>query len=450
MIPTFQHDLLDLRHESFTLLCNILINECKIMSKSRYLTATAAADKLGVSVSTLYAYVSRGLVRSEAAGDDRRERRYYAEDIERLLARKEGRRNPEKLAKDALYWGSPVLDSAITLIEHGNLYYRGHNVSQLARHASVEEVAALIWTGDKSSASTLFDIDIHHIAQKYETMLLHIGIDGAHMTGLQELQTFLPAAAADDMSAYDFRPAVVAATGARIMRLMASIAAGDVPHNTSIAHMLQLGWAPDKKDAQEILTAALVVCADHDLNSSTFTARVVASAGSTPYAVVISGLAALQGVKHGGYTERAEALINEVSDAKRARDTLAKRLRRGESIPGFGHLLYTSGDPRAAVLLDMLRERYSTHPEMLRIQAIVDAVDNLTGEAPTVDFALVSTAKVLGLADGSALTMFALGRTMGWIGHAIEQYETDRLIRPRARYTGAQPINDTTQQDASN
>lgn len=409
------------------------------MPQPRYLTAKVAAERLEISLQTLYAYVSRGLIRSEAVGDNKRERRYYAEDVEKLLARKEGRRNPEKLAQDALHWGAPVMDSAITLIKGGTLYYRGKNVNDLAHRAQVEEVASLIWTGDSQQASILFSPDNMTSVQKYETMLLHIGIDGADMNTIQEFQTVLPAATADDPTAYDFRPAAVASSGARIMRLMTSIAAGDVPENKPIARMLQIGWAPSDPHAEHLLRAALIVCADHELNASSFAARVVASAGSTPYAAVQAGLATIQGIKHGGYTERVEAFLNEISAPHQARDTFARRLRRGETIPSFGHLLYPDGDPRAQVLLDIIEDYYADTQGYELMQAIISAANDLIGEKPTIDFALVMAARVLGLPDGTALTLFALGRTIGWIGHAIEQYSEDRMIRPRARYTGAQP-----------
>jgi citrate synthase len=408
------------------------------MSK-RYLTAQQAAKTLAISLSTLYAYVSRGLIRSEQTGDGKRQRRYYAEDVEKLLARREGRRNPETLAKDALHWGAPVLDSAITLIDGGKVYYRGKDVIELAHQHTVEQVAAFIWTGDMSKADSLFDMDVFVSAQKYEMMLLHMELDGAELTPLQELQTFLPLAAAEDKAAYDLRPASVAVVGARIMRLMTSVLAGDVPENTSIASMLQMGWCPADERAKTLFNAVLIVIADHELNASSFAARVVASAGATPYAAVLGGLAALQGVKHGGATERVEAFLNEIYAADKMRDALAARLRRGDTVPGFGHPLYPDGDPRAKLIIDLLNEHYADSTEIDRVNATIAAVQELVGDVPTVDAALVLLARVLGLPAGSPLTLFALGRTIGWIGHAIEQYERDRIIRPRARYIGEHP-----------
>ena len=409
------------------------------MPSKRYLNAKEAARMLDISLSTLYAYVSRGLIRSEQSSEGKRQKRYYAEDIEKLLARKDGRRNPETLAKDALHWGAPVMDSAITLIDSGKVYYCGRDVEVLAKNNTVEEVASLIWLNDIEKASKLFDLDVHVSAQKYETMLFHMEVDGAELSPIQELLTFLPSASADDMTAYDLRPATVAQTGARIMRLMASVAAGDVPENISIPAMLQHGWCPEDEQSIPVLNAALIVTADHELNASSFAARVVASAGATPYATVIAGLSALQGVKHGGYTERVEAMFNETSSPGKIQDVMRARLRRGESIPGFGHKLYADADPRSRVLFEIMSGYYADTPEFQFIQKTMDVAQELIGEYPAIDTMLVAVSRVLKLPPGSALALFALGRTIGWIGHAIEQYETNRLIRPRARYTGTHP-----------
>ncbi|MEL6407930.1 MAG: citrate synthase family protein [Chloroflexota bacterium] len=409
------------------------------MSSKRYLSAKEAADKLNISLSTLYAYVSRGLIRSEQSSEGKRQRRYYAEDIEKLLARKEGRRNPESLAKDALHWGAPVLDSAITLIDNDGLYYRGRDIATLANEHSAEEVAALIWTDDISKADALFDLDVHVSAQRYETMLLHMGMDGAELSPLQEFLTFLPSAAMDDPSAYDLRANAVASTGARILRLMASVAAGDVPENISLAEMLQHGWSPEDEKASRALNTALIATADHELNASSFAARVVASAGATPYAAVMAGLTALQGVKHGGHTERVAALFDAIGSRDNIQRELQARLRRGESIPGFGHKLYTGADPRATIVFDALQADYGDTPEFAFVDALITHTHDLIGDFPTIDVMLVATSRVLQLPRGCALTLFALGRTIGWIGQAIEQYATDRLIRPRARYTGSHP-----------
>lgn len=406
------------------------------MLKDRYLTAKAAADLLDISLATLYAYVSRGLIRSEI-GDDKRQRRYYAEDVQKLLDRKEGRYNPEKLAKETLHWGMPLLESAITLIKDGQYYYRGQNALDLAENTSVEDVATLLWTGNTEASKRLFAG--HVTAEKYEMMLLHLAMDGADLSLMETLQAFLPLAASDEPVAFDLRPTIVAQTGARILRLMVSVAAGEGPEDVPLATMLQRGWCPEEPNAENLLRMALILCADHELNVSSFAARVVASAGSTPYAAVQAGLAAMQGIKHGGYTGRVEALLREIASPENVQEMLVKRLQRGEQIPGFGHKLYPDGDPRARLLLQHIAAAYPASPAVVLAQATITSAVDLIHEHPALDLALVTLTNALHLPEGAALTLFALGRAIGWIGHAIEQYTDDELIRPRARYTGVQP-----------
>jgi citrate synthase len=189
----------------------------------------------------------------------------------------------------------------------------------------------------------------------------------------------------------------------------------------------------------DLIRRALILCADHELNVSSFTARCVASAGSHPYAVVIAGLAALEGTRHGGVSARVESMLDSLKRAKQPRIGIAARLRRGESIDGFGHPLYRGGDPRATELLQLLQDRYGKSRELAFILDVADAAATLTRERPNLDFSLAAVARVLRLPAGAPLTIFAIGRTIGWIGHAIEQYATNQLIRPRARYAGIVP-----------
>ncbi|ETX02388.1 MAG: hypothetical protein ETSY1_03730, partial [Candidatus Entotheonella factor] len=249
----------------------------------------------------------------------------------------------------------------------------------------------------------------------------------------------LPLAATEDWTAYDLRPTAVAHTGLRILRLLAAIAVGQPPSTQPIADVLQRGWTPAVPQAMTSLNTALILCADHELNISSFTARCVASAASTPYASVIAGLAALQGTKHGGHTARAEALFNEVRTPQHARTVLSQRLRRGEAIPGFGQHLYPEGDPRGQRLLHLTAAMCPDAPTVALSQAICEAAHSLIGEYPNIDYGLVTLSLALDLPPSGALTLFAIGRAIGWIGQAIEAYHDDQLIRPRARYVGLAP-----------
>jgi citrate synthase len=401
------------------------------MRNEPFLTAKEAAAMLEVTLSTLYAYVSRGLIRSEAVGGGGR--RYHREDVEQLQKRKLARRHPEQALAGALHWGMPVLESAITLIAGGRFYYRGHDVLELATTRSVEEVAALIWTGS-------FETQMFAREQvSLPPAIAQITGQLALLLAVERFQAALPLAAVSDAAAYDTRPPATARTGARILRLIAGLAAGSAGSELSVASQLQQGWAPHDAAAARLITSALVLCADHELNVSSFTARCVASAGSSPYAVVGAGLAALLGPRHGGQTARVEALLQEIGVPDRARAAIAGRLKRGEPVPGFGHPLYPDGDPRGRFLLAQTAATYPEAPVLLLVQRLAAEVHDLLGEQPTVDLALVTLAQVLRLPAGGALALFALGRTIGWLGHALEQVEVDRLIRPRARYVGTPP-----------
>lgn len=392
--------------------------------RTSWLDAEQATALLGVNRATLYAYVSRGFIRSEPVPGKPRARRYAREDVERLRVRAEERKNPEKAAEHALRWGVPVLESAITLITDGKLYYRGHDAAELARTRSLEEVAALIWTG--SFDTELFDTPLHVVS----------GGRAAHdLPFVHRAQSILPLVAARDSFAFDLRPRSVAQTGWRIVNLLTSVAAESQELAPTVEETLAREWAPSAKAAPALLRAALILCADHELNVSAFTARCVASASSNPYAVVLAGLAALEGAKHGGVTARVAALWDELRRARDLSKALGERLRRGETIDGFGHRLYTDGDPRAAQLLALLpkgKERtFAMH--------FAEAAARVMGEQPTLDFALVAVERTLALPRGSALTLFAIGRSIGWIAHAIEQYEQNAIIRPRAKYVGEKP-----------
>jgi citrate synthase len=263
----------------------------------------------------------------------------------------------------------------------------------------------------------------------------------------------LAATAGQDASAADLRSSSVAGTGWRILHLLTDAAIGlgsrGAKNGGTIDVRLARAWRTGPHGAA-IIRAALILCADHELNVSSFTARCVASAGSTPYAVVIAGLAALEGFRHGGAGARVEAMLDamraEFAGRRRAdqvrslRRAIAARLRRGEPIGGAGHPLYSDGDPRALALLDLLREHHAGSAELAYVDAFAAAVVSLVREKPNIDFALAAFGCVLRLPQGAPLMVFALGRTIGWIGQAIEQYATEQLIRPRAKYVGPGPL----------
>jgi citrate synthase len=390
------------------------------------MSAVEAAGVLRVNRATLYAYVSRGFVRSQAVPGASRQRGYSRDDVERLRRRTEERRDPDKAAAGALQWGVPVLESAITLIDDRRLYYRGHDAVTLARSRTLEEVASLIWTG--GFGATFAAGPALAARQRVDGGLAFVG----------RAQSALAAASLRDPLAFDDRPAGAARCGWRILHLLTRAAIGAPSDATTIDRALARAWRVSTRGV-DVLRSALILCADHELNVSSFTARCVASAGSNPYAVVIAGLSALEGTRHGGASARVESMLTSMRRVRGLRGAVAARLRRGESIDGFGHPLYPHGDPRAALLLEQLRTLYSASAELAFVLEVADAAASAVGEPPNVDFALAALARVLRLPHGSPLTVFAIGRSIGWIGHAIEQYATGQLIRPRAKYVGVVP-----------
>lgn len=394
----------------------------------RFLSAQSAAERLGISLPTLYSYVSRGLIRSEAADAASRARRYYAEDVEALLARKESRRNPGGAVQNALNYGMPVLDSSITTIEAGRLYYRGYDALALAQQRTVEEVAALIWL-DHLDDGDLFTGQSHRAEALRQQAQAAVGISHP----IELYQATLVRAGMDDLLAHNTEPNAVAATGARILQLLVAVTSNQ-PASLPLAQALQRAWAPHLPAADSLVTAAMILCADHELNVSAFTARCVASAGSTPYAVVIAGLSAFQGHRHGGHTARVTTLLRAAQP--NVKEAVAGYLKSGDPLPGFGHPLYPDGDPRGRLLLELATRHCPTSEVVALAHALSETVFETTGLRPTIDFALEVTARCLGLPSQAALALFALGRAIGWIGHASEQYATGQLIRPRARYIG--------------
>jgi citrate synthase len=397
------------------------------MTKTRdpWMSAAAAAQLLGVTRPTLYAYVSRGYVRSQAVAGSPKERSYAREDVERLRRRTEERRAPDKAAARALQWGLPILESSITFIDGRRLFYRGHDAAILARTRSLEDVATLIWTGN---AERLQDVPA----------VQRTGIN-RKLSFVARAQSLLATAGDSDPQALDLRAPAVAATGLRILQVLKSAAVNADRAGQGVDAALAGHWNIGA-GGRALVRAALVLCADHELNVSSFTARCVASAGAHPYAVVIAALSALEGPRHGGASARVEAMLTSFRRAGPVRGAVTARFARGETIDGFGHPLYPHGDPRARLLLELLGERYAGSAEYRFVMEVAREGTRVTGEHPNVDFGLAAVSRVLKLPPGSPLVLFAIGRSAGWIGQAIEQYATGQLIRPRARYVGLPPV----------
>jgi citrate synthase len=409
-----------------------------------YLSAADAAAYLGIRRATLYAYASRGLVTSvPGLGEARRERRYARADLERLKARHDARAGHGAVAAAALRWGEPVLESALTEIAVDGPRYRGRAARALAAAGvGFEAVAELLW-GAPAARPTRWRFSDGGLGMAATRLAALLGRGAAPLTALA---LALPSLAAHDPARFDAPPDAERERARRLLPRLAAclgLARGAAPARRALdadtvagAFLRSLGGKPTPA-AVSAVDAALVLCADHELNPSTFAARIAASAGADLYACLGAALATLSGPRHGGACDRTEALLIEIGRPARTAAVVRERARRGEVLPGFGHPLYPGGDPRAPPLLRAAARLAPRHPTVRTVRALCAAMADAGRAPPTVDLGLVALAAALGLPAGAAVSLFAVGRAAGWVAHVLEQRAAGYVLRPRARYVGA-------------
>lgn len=376
-----------------------------------WLTAEQALQELGTKPQTLYANVSRGRIRAKPDPSDPRRSLYEAADVRRLAERHAGRRKAEAVAAETIQWGDPVLPSAISTIIDGRLFYRGRDAAVLSRSATLEETAAILWNAPAAVDSALRPNEPTSGRPSIERAFVAL----AKRTGgdLPSLGRSLAALQADAAS------------------VLATVADALAPGRAEQPLHVRLAASWERPEAADHLRRALVMLADHELNASTFSARVTASAGAALSAAVLSGLSTLTGPLHGGAWRGVGALIESAS-ALGAEQAIRRMLVQGNRLSAFGHRLYADGDARATAVLGDLRI-----PPVFA--AVREAGEAMVGERINVDFALSAMAAACCLPEEAPIVIFALARSVGWLAHAMEQIESGHLIRPRARYIGPAP-----------
>jgi citrate synthase len=397
------------------------------MKKSAlYLSAREAAAELAISPATLYAYVSRGLVRSEPSADSR-SHRYRAEDIRGLKERRAPSPEPRGLRNfDA---DLPVLDSAICTITEDGPIYRGVNCVDLAEKDTLEHAATLLW--DVTVVDPFAPDNCPHVSDDMRT----IAEAARRAAPIDRAIAVLALAASADPRAFTRAADGRAMVGARILRLLVATMLNTETSAEPLHQQIARTWAPDNNHAPDLIRRALVLLADHELNASTFTARCAASTGLNLYDAIIAGLAALKGPKHGGAGVLASRLVKTLIDHD-VEPVIRERVALGERFAGFGHGVYKRGDPRAQSLLDALAR--SGAPRKFT-REVPERIAEATGEFVNIDYALAVLVHSLRFPSGSELALFAMARSVGWIAHASEQLQHGKLIRPRARYVGPAP-----------
>lgn len=348
--------------------------------------------------------------------------------------------------------------SAICFIDgdRGVLSYCGYDIHELARHATFEEVCFLLWYRRLPSRAELGDLQSQLVAARPlpEGVIRAMRMlpPGDSMDTLRTLTSILAhydPDATNQTPQANYRKAIrLTSQLSSLVATMGRMNAGGGPiapdpvlgHAANFLYMLT-GDRPSSL-ATRAFDVALILHADHELNASTFAARVIAATLSDIHSAVVGGIGALKGPLHGGANAEVMKMLLDIGKdgpVEKAEEVVRAKLARKEKIPGFGHRVYHTEDPRATHLRQMSKDLGQRSGQTIwyemsqRIEALVKADKKLN---PNVDFYSASTYHALGIATDLFTPIFAVSRISGWTAHVLEQYSNNRLIRPRADYIG--------------
>ena len=347
-------------------------------------------------------------------------------------------------------------DSAICYIDgdRGILSYRGIDIHDLADNSTFEEVCFLLWEGRLPRREELETLSRSLGADRKlpPEMLELLSSLVPHLTPMDTVRTMVSALAETDP---DVRDMSLPGNRRKALRLTGQIATIVAAHHRiregqpllepdpSLPHaedfLRMLNGAKPSAEATRAFDMALVLHADHELNASTFAARVTAATLADMHSAITSAVATLKGPLHGGANEAVIRMLIEIGSLERVDDALHERLARKEKIMGFGHRVYHTEDPRATHLRAMSKALAESSGETRwydmsrRIEKIMNEEKKLNSN---VDFYSASVYYMLGIPPDLFTPIFAVSRIAGWVAHVLEQYEHNRLIRPRAEYIG--------------
>lgn len=396
------------------------------------ISASEAAGILGVSLATLYSYVSRGLLRS-AKTSHTRSKVYELDEVLRLAARRSDAKHGGHQAQSAINWGLPVLETSISQIEQGALYYRGHRVQDLAHSSTLEQIACLLWDEGRHD---YFSSDHRSLLAAFKHDFSSPQVESSPLLRIMAAIPFLsmhyqnnqPRLKTTIVSDFDFP--------AYLMRQIIALLVGGDASNQPMHHQIAQAWKCDAIQT-DLIRCTLVLLADHELNASSFAVRCVASTGADVSLSIGAGLAAYSGPKHGG----GSAVVFAFLDGAQFTENLVDYVRhyfaaRDPNMAGFGHTLYPHGDPRAAYLLQQLQELAIDHPRLRDGLSFCAEASEQLQLAPNMDCLLALMTWAFSWPEFAASILFVSARSAAWIAHAYEQQASGILIRPRARYIG--------------
>lgn len=350
--------------------------------------------------------------------------------------------------------GIVATSSSISSIIDGVLTYRGIDIDELAEKATFEEVAYLLWNGKLPNAAELNELiaQLGEYAAVPNELIAGLRLYPQGSNSMAALRTAVSSLALYDSEANDmspesnYRKAVkLQAQLPTVVAAFARIREGKEPiapkKGVSIAHnfLYMLTGEEPAAVAVEAMNKALVLHADHELNASTFTARVTVATLSDIYSGVTSAIGALKGPLHGGANEAVMVMLDEIGSLEAVESYVQNKLDNKVKIMGFGHRVYKNGDPRAKHLMQMSRQLGELKGDMTLYNMSVKIEELVTGQKglkPNVDFYSASCYTMLGIPRDLFTPIFAISRVSGWTAHILEQYSDNRLIRPRAEYIG--------------
>jgi citrate synthase len=392
-----------------------------------------AAERLGVKPETIYAYVSRGLLR-RLQSDDSRRSLLYAAEVEGLARKGKPRHRAGAFEL--------AIESAVTALGPDRPYFRGLDALELAGRNSFESVAEWLWAGTWRDAAALSNLWRPNEPAVAAARAAQAQLP-ASAPPIDRLQVTISVLSATDPVRFQLDPAAVIATARRLIPSLVD-ALPPVTRSTrkgpggSLAQRLWPKLSPRSPIPKLVaaLDAALVLLADHELAASTLAARVAASVRADPYAVVAAGLGVLVGPMHGGASLGVERLLRSIRTPEAAAAVLGDHLRRDERIPGIGHAVYKNGDGRATRLLRIVEDASAGNERLAVAHAVLAELRARQLSEINIDFAVATLVDVAGMLEGSAQAIFAVARTAGWIAHALEEYQGRKPLRPRTIYTG--------------
>lgn len=408
------------------------------------LTADQVAARLGVKLSTVYAYVSRGIL-SRTVASDGKSSRFDAAEVDQLARRGRPRTGARRAGTVDV-----VLATSLTGILDDRLIYRGHDATELARTATLEAVAELLWTGDLPEvAAWPTDPTAVRVAKAADAGLP----ESSPLT--ERLAVVTAALACANPLRIDLQPHAVQTHAASLMTTLVAVLptlAGSTSSKSTTpavergrpvavpplaARMWpRLSALPANPKRVRVLDAALILLADHELSTSTFAARVAASTRGDPYAVVLSGLGAVSGRLQGAAGHAPFQMLQAARALGSADRAVADALAAHGRVPGMGHPLYETADPRAACLLELLDPLLGRRDRAL-IDAVITSAATTSRARPNIDMATAALAFAMEMSADATEAMFDIARIAGWIAHAIEEYgEAPLRFRARALYTG--------------